>query len=108
MVDKKENLIEITRSYSRKLSLGNYEMLDIFCSRKEETLKKDAEKISKELHEFCKQEVQKSVLDERRNQELKEMPKPSQETRIEKEALDIRTDASNSGEDEVNIEKIPF
>jgi len=104
---KKEQLTEIVRSFSRKINLGNYETLDIFCSQKLEVPLKEAEQASKEAFEFCKKEVMKSVLDERRNQELKDI-QPSQETRTAKEKFDIRTDANNSDEDDVNINEIPF
>ena len=55
------NLIEIARSFSAKINTGNYESRDFFCSRKEECAKEDAERVSAELHQFCKNEVGKAV-----------------------------------------------
>lgn len=54
---KPSPLVEITRSYSRKLNTGNYTTLDFFCSRKEECLVKDAPVTSARLHGFCQAEV---------------------------------------------------
>ena len=74
-------LIEIARSYTRKINLGNYESLDVFCSAKEEVEKKNAEKVSEELFQFCKDEVEKSV-NEFRGKQMNELPveKPPQGT----------------------------
>ena len=54
-------LVEVARSYSFKLNVGNYESRDFFCSQKAECLLKNAEKVSEALYQFCKQEVIKSV-----------------------------------------------
>jgi len=53
--------VEIARSFSFKLNLGNYENVDFFCSQKTETKRKEAEKVSENLYLFCKKEVLKSV-----------------------------------------------
>lgn len=66
-------LIEIARSYTRKINLGNYESLDVFCSAKEEVPKKEAEKTSERLFKFCKKEVIKSV-DEYRSKQIEDLP----------------------------------
>ena len=64
---------EITRSFSFKLNVGNYESRDFFMAQKAECSLDEAEKISEQLHEFCKSEVLKSVneykkkLNERKN-----------------------------------------
>jgi hypothetical protein len=60
-VQKKVQLVEIARSFSFKLNVGNYESRDFFCSQKAECPAKDAEKVSEALYRFCKQEVLKSV-----------------------------------------------
>ena len=64
----------ITRSSSRKMSLGNfdkrrqYETQDFFCSveqeieHKESLPKKQLEEVSRELYEFCAAEVKKDYL----------------------------------------------
>jgi chorismate mutase len=58
---EKEKTIEVCRSFSFKLNLGNYSNADFFCSQKAEVLEGDAEKVSEQLYEFCKKEVMKSV-----------------------------------------------
>ena len=60
---KKIKLVEIARSFSRKINLGNYETADFFCSEKAEVPEKDAEKTSEALYSFCESEVMKSVAD---------------------------------------------
>lgn len=57
----KDKLVEVCRSFSYKLNVGNYESRDFFCSQKSEVSEKDAEKASESLYEFCKNEVIKSV-----------------------------------------------
>ena len=57
----KEQLVEIARSFSFKLNVGNYESRDFFCSQKAEVPASEAEKTSEALYEFCKNEVLKSV-----------------------------------------------
>ena len=56
-----ETSVEIARSFSFKLNVGNYESRDFFCSQKAECKVKDAEQISEALYEFCKGEVINSV-----------------------------------------------
>ena len=48
---------EVTRSVSRKISLGNYEMLDLFCSMKIERDESEAGEASKKALKFCWEEV---------------------------------------------------
>ena len=54
-------LIEIARSFSYKLNLGNYQTANFFCSQKAEVPLEEAVKTSEELFKFCKEEVMKSV-----------------------------------------------
>lgn len=49
--------VEITRSFSYKKNLGNYESADFFCCQKSYAKPEEAEKVSGELHAFCKKEV---------------------------------------------------
>jgi len=56
-----KKLVEVARSFSFKLNLGNYQMADFFCSEKAEVPETEAEKTSEALYEFCKEEVIKSV-----------------------------------------------
>lgn len=75
--DKPKELIEIVRSFSAKINLGNYESMDVFCSRKEECCKKDAGKVSAEAYEFCKKECAKNVkeFNEAREKKIKKATK---------------------------------
>lgn len=57
----KERLVEIVRSFSYKLNVGNYESRDFFCSQKIECPESEAEEASKRLYEFCRKEVMLSV-----------------------------------------------
>lgn len=59
----KIKLVEIARSFSFKLNVGNYESRDFFCSQKAECPPQDAEKTSEALYSFCRSEVLKSVND---------------------------------------------
>lgn len=61
MTKEKENLIEVSRSFSYKLNMGNYETRDFFCAQKREVPIEEATKVSEELYEWCKEEVMKSV-----------------------------------------------
>lgn len=52
---------EITRSFSFKLNVGNYESRDFFMSQKVECRIEDAEITSDAVYQFCKQQVLKAV-----------------------------------------------
>ena len=54
-------LIEIVRSFSFKLNVGNFESRDFFCSRKCECEEGEADKKSAELAMWCEKEIMKSV-----------------------------------------------
>ena len=58
---EKQKLIEVARSFSRKLNMGNYTTADFFCSAKEEVSAEEIGETSKRLFDFCKAEVEKSV-----------------------------------------------
>jgi hypothetical protein len=49
--------IEIARSYSQKVNLGNYTTADFFMSAKSEVDESEAEEKSKELYDLCRREV---------------------------------------------------
>lgn len=69
MVSKKQKLVEVARSFSFKLNLGDFQNADFFCSQKVEVPEEEAEKYSELLYKFCRQEVLKSVnlfLDEKK------------------------------------------
>lgn len=61
MSNKKQKMVEVCRSFSYKLNVGNFESRDFFCSQKAEVPLVEAEQISELLYEFCKNEVVKSV-----------------------------------------------
>lgn len=59
------NVTEVTRSYTRKVNLGNYESEDFFCSRKAEVRPwDDIQAISNWIHYECKIDVQ-NLIDSR-------------------------------------------
>ena len=49
--------VEIARSFSLKVNLGNYESADFFCSEKSEVDAEDQEQASAALYAFCKRQV---------------------------------------------------
>lgn len=54
-------LVYITRSFSRKLNLGNYESADCFCSLNLQCFAEDAAEKSQAAVEWCKNQVQADV-----------------------------------------------
>jgi hypothetical protein len=56
-----KKLINITRSFSMKKSLGNYEMADFFASQTVECEEGEAEEKSKAIYEWCKKQVLDSI-----------------------------------------------
>lgn len=68
----KMDRVEIARSFSFKLNLGNYQSADFFCSEKSECNAEDAEQASEALYNFCKKQVMKSVADFQIEQARKE------------------------------------
>jgi len=50
--------LEITKSVAMKVNIGDYQTLDFFVSVKAEA-NGDAEKVAKELHDFCVKQVAK-------------------------------------------------
>ena len=64
--------VQITRSFSFKLNLGNYESADFFCSQKADCAPGNATEVSLGLYEFCVDEVMKSVKDLKERRAKKE------------------------------------
>lgn len=58
--------VEIARSFSFKLNLGNFQSADFFCSQKAECAIEDAEQTSEALYQFCRSQVLKAVNETRR------------------------------------------
>jgi hypothetical protein len=56
-----EHRIEIVRSFSFKLNLGDYQSADFFCSRKEQCNANNVDEISTSIYEWCYDEVMESV-----------------------------------------------
>ena len=67
-MDKRSKLVEVARSFSYKLNVGNYESRDFFCSQKAECLESEAEDVSRRLQAFCKREVLASLSEYRAEQ----------------------------------------
>ena len=72
-----EKLVEVARSFSYKLNLGDYQMADFFCSQKAEVPEEEAESKSRELYVFCRNEVAKSVEEYKRAIEPKKPEPPA-------------------------------
>lgn len=53
--------VEIVRSFTYKLNLGNYQSADFFMSQKSECAIEDQEAVSEAVYRFCKSEVMKAV-----------------------------------------------
>jgi len=64
--------VEIVRSVSFKLNLGNYQSMDFFCSQKAQCAPDEAEQVSTDLYEWCYDQVMASVRDVKVKQERKE------------------------------------
>lgn len=65
-------LISITRSFSAKVNLGNYESADFFASQRAECPAEMAAEVSRDLDQFCMDEVAESIRvfkDRRRRKE---------------------------------------
>ncbi len=58
--------VEIARSFTYKLNVGNYESRDFFCSQKAECLESEAEDLSERLYIFCRSQVLKAVAEYQR------------------------------------------
>ena len=53
--------MKISRSFSRKVNLGNYETCDSFCALEQEIDETELEATSAKLANLCEQEVNKSI-----------------------------------------------
>ena len=58
---KKDQMVEIARSFTYKKNLGNFQSADFFCSAKAECKASEAGEKSEKMYEFCKKEVLKSL-----------------------------------------------
>jgi hypothetical protein len=56
------DVTEVARSFSRKMNLGGYENIDLFCSMKANVGEgEDPGEISIALHEMCKADVMRDA-----------------------------------------------
>jgi hypothetical protein len=60
-------IIEVARSFSQKINLGNYTSADHFCSAKTSCNLSEGELMAKKLYLFCKKAVAQSVAEYRAN-----------------------------------------
>jgi hypothetical protein len=60
-------MVEMVRSFTFKLNLGNYESADFFQSAKTTCREDEAEEVSEMLHQFCKAQVLKSANEIRKD-----------------------------------------
>ena len=78
-------LVEVARSFSFKLNVGNYESRDFFCSQKAECRLADAEATSDRLYQFCKSQVLKAVAEYKADN----APMTPEEIRAKKDELQL-------------------
>lgn len=71
VVGKQQRMVEIARSFSFRLNVGNFESRDFFCSQKAECTPDEVDQVSEQLHEFCKRQVLKSVRSYKAEQKTK-------------------------------------
>lgn len=64
--------VEIVRSVSFKLNLGNYQSMDFFCSQKAQCQPDEADSTSADLYEWCYEQVMESVKQVKDKQAKKE------------------------------------
>ena len=68
---KPSGVVEVVRSCSFKLNLGNYQSMDFFCSQKAQCLPDEVDQVSADLYEWSYDEVMKSANEVRRKQAQK-------------------------------------
>ena len=69
--ERSGRMVEVVRSFSFKLNLGNYQSCDFFCSEKSSCREDEAEDLSLALYSFCRSEVMKSVREVQSKNERK-------------------------------------
>ncbi len=68
---KPSGLVEVVRSVSFKLNLGNYQSMDFFASQKAQCHAEEADSVSADLYEWCLEQVMDSVKDIQKKQAQK-------------------------------------
>lgn len=61
-------MVEVVRSVSFKLNLGNYQSMDFFCSQKAQCPADEVNAVSADLYDWCYDQVMDSVRDVKRKQ----------------------------------------
>lgn len=64
-------MCEISRSFTFKLNVGNYENRDFYCAQKAECVLERAEAVSDALYQFCKAQVMKAVAEYKKDNGIK-------------------------------------
>ena len=64
--------VEVVRSVSFKLNLGNYQSMDFFCSQKAQCGADEVDSVSADLYDWCYDQVMESARKVKRMQELKQ------------------------------------
>lgn len=72
--------VEISRSFSYKLNVGNYESRDFFCSAKAECDAEDMAEVAADLDEFAQDQVLESVKEYRSKIERQRGPQKAVRT----------------------------
>lgn len=70
--DGKTPIVEVVRSFSFKLNLGNYQSADFFVSQKQACPKDEADQVSVDLYDWCYAQVMESVKDVQAKQAKKQ------------------------------------
>ena len=65
-------VVEVVRSVSFKLNLGNYQSMDFFCSQKAQCQADEVDTVSADLYDWCYDQVMASVKDVKEKQARKE------------------------------------
>ena len=66
--------VEISRSFSYKKNVGNYESRDFFAAQRAECAAEDADAIGEALHAYCKRIVMQAVREYEREAEAQFTP----------------------------------
>jgi hypothetical protein len=61
MPDPSGSRVEIVRSVSRKVNLGNYESVDFFCSCKASCDESEQDNVSADLTEWCYDQIREDI-----------------------------------------------
>jgi hypothetical protein len=66
------HMVEVVRSVSFKLNLGNYQSMDFFCSQKSQCAADEVDQVSADLYDWCYDQVMASVKDVKDKQARKQ------------------------------------